>query len=43
MTHPHAMGWKDWDRAQCRYCHKRFNVTRRKQAEREADEADLQS
>jgi DNA-directed RNA polymerase subunit RPC12/RpoP len=23
-THPHALGWKDYERVSCRYCNKRF-------------------
>jgi hypothetical protein len=25
-AHPHAYGWKDYSRASCRYCQKRFAV-----------------
>lgn len=25
-THPHAIGWKDYGRASCRYCRKRFKL-----------------
>lgn len=24
--HPHAIGWKDYDRVECRFCHTRFKV-----------------
>jgi len=24
--HAHALGWKDYDRASCRYCHKTFRL-----------------
>jgi len=24
--HPHAYGWKDYSKARCRYCGKRFKV-----------------
>ena len=24
--HPHAYGWKDYDRASCRYCRKTFRI-----------------
>jgi DNA-directed RNA polymerase subunit RPC12/RpoP len=24
--HPHAFGWKDYDRVACRYCGKRFKA-----------------
>ena len=26
--HPHALGWKDYNTARCRYCLKRFRVSR---------------
>jgi hypothetical protein len=25
-AHPHAYGWKDYDRASCRYCRARFKM-----------------
>ncbi len=25
-NHPHAYGWKDYQKAHCRYCNTRFNV-----------------
>lgn len=26
VPHPHAFGYKDYDRAECRFCHKRFKI-----------------
>ena len=25
-SHPHAYGWKDYNKASCRYCHKTFKI-----------------
>lgn len=25
-AHPHAQGWKDYERASCRYCNKTFSI-----------------
>lgn len=25
-SHPHAQGWKDYERAVCRYCGERFKI-----------------
>ena len=25
-AHAHALGWKDYERASCRYCHKVFRI-----------------
>jgi hypothetical protein len=25
-SHPHAFGWKDYDHAECRFCHGRFKA-----------------
>lgn len=25
-NHPHGLGWKDYERARCRYCHKTFKI-----------------
>jgi len=25
-AHPHALGWKDYDRASCRYCRKSLKI-----------------
>jgi len=27
--HPHALGWKDYSRAKCRYCGGRFKLGRK--------------
>lgn len=32
-AHPHAFGWKDYDRASCRYCRKTFKIRRAPPAE----------
>ena len=28
--HPHAFGWKDYDRVVCRFCKERFKIKERK-------------
>lgn len=25
-NHPHAFGWKDYSRVECRFCHRTFKV-----------------
>lgn len=32
-THAHALGWKDYERASCRYCHKVFKLVARNGAD----------
>ena len=32
-AHAHALGWKDYERASCRYCHKVFKLVARNGAE----------
>ena len=32
-AHEHALGWKDYERASCRYCHKVFKLVARDGAE----------
>lgn len=31
-AHAHAIGWKDYERASCRYCHKSFSIKSRNAA-----------